>query len=182
MGQIGPRQAPVNDAAMSQRLPNAALRCHEAATAACRKTGDSMLLKRFFRPKRSCFAVALPAVLIVALGSAWGQGQPQAPRPRPRDTKSAETRAATPPKPTDDAAVDTAQAPESPPKPNDASRSPSDPLVALVEGHMIYLSDLARLVPSLPESVRSLPFETLYPALLDRSIDHQALVAVARRE
>ena len=96
MGQIGPRQAPVNDAAMSQRLPYAALRCHEAATAACRKTGVSMRLKRFLRRKRAGFAVALPAVLIVALGSAWAQSQSQAPRPRPRDTRPAETRAATP--------------------------------------------------------------------------------------
>ena len=141
-----------------------------------------MLLKRFLRRKRACFAVALPAVLIVALGSAWAQGQSQAPRAKPRDTKPAETRATTPAKPADDVAVFAAQSPESPPKPNDASRSPSDPIVAAVEGHMIYLSDLARLVPSLPESVRSLPFETLYPALLDRSIDHQALVTMARRD
>jgi peptidyl-prolyl cis-trans isomerase C len=141
-----------------------------------------MLLKRFLRRKRACFAVALPAVLIVALGSAWAQSQSQAPRPRPRDTKPTETRAAAPAKPADDAPIDAAQTSEAPPKPNDVSRSPSDPVVALVEGHMLYLSDLAQLVPSLPESVRSLPFETLYPALLDRSIDHQALVAVARRE
>ncbi len=141
-----------------------------------------MLLKRFLRRKRACFAVALPAVLIVALGSAWAQSQSQTPRPRPRDTKPAETRAATPAKPVEDAPVYAAQSPEVPPKPNETSRSPSDPVVAAVEGHMIYLSDLARLVPSLPESVRSLPFETLYPALLDRSIDHQALVTIARRE
>lgn len=142
-----------------------------------------MRLKRFLRRKRACFAVALPAVLIVALGSAWAQSQSQAPRAKPRDAKPAETRAVTPAKPVEDAPpVDVAQAPESPLKSNDASRSPSDPVVAAVEGHMIYLSDLARLVPSLPESVRSLPFETLYPALLDRSIDHQALVTVARRD
>ena len=105
MGQIGPRQAPVNDAAMSQRLPNAAFRCHEAAAAVCRTTGDSMRLKRFLRRKRACFAVALPAVLIVALGSAWAQSQSQAPRAKPRDAKPAETRAVTPAKPVEDARV-----------------------------------------------------------------------------
>jgi peptidyl-prolyl cis-trans isomerase C len=47
---------------------------------------------------------------------------------------------------------------------------------------MIYLSDVGRAVPQLPENLRGLPFQTLYPVVLDRLIDHQALVALARRK
>lgn len=61
-------------------------------------------------------------------------------------------------------------------------RPPSDPVVAIVEGHMIYLSDVGRAVPQLPENLRGLPFQTLYPVVLDRLIDHQALVQLALRQ
>ena len=67
-------------------------------------------------------------------------------------------------------------------KPGDILRSPSDPVVGIVEGHMIYLSDVGRAVPQLPENLRGLPFDTLFPVVLDRIIDHQALVAIARRQ
>jgi peptidyl-prolyl cis-trans isomerase C len=66
-------------------------------------------------------------------------------------------------------------------RPNDILRSPSDPVVGVVEGHLIYLSDVGRAVPQLPENLRGLPFDTLFPVVLDRIIDHQALVAIARR-
>jgi peptidyl-prolyl cis-trans isomerase C len=58
---------------------------------------------------------------------------------------------------------------------------PADPVVAIVEGHLIHLSQLGRAVDALPENLRGLPFETLYPVLLDRIIDHEALVMIARR-
>ena len=70
---------------------------------------------------------------------------------------------------------------ESAMQPGDIVKSPSDPVVGVVEGHMIYLSDVGRAVPLLPENLRGLPFDTLFPVVLDRIIDHQALVAVARR-
>ena len=47
---------------------------------------------------------------------------------------------------------------------------------------MIYLSDVGNAVPQLPENLRGLPFDTLFPVVLDRIIDHQALVAIARRQ
>ena len=47
---------------------------------------------------------------------------------------------------------------------------------------MIYLSDVGRAVPQLPDNLRGLPFDTLFPVVLDRIIDHQALVAAARRQ
>jgi peptidyl-prolyl cis-trans isomerase C len=57
-----------------------------------------------------------------------------------------------------------------------------DPVVGSVEGHLIYLSDLGEASKTLPENLRGLPFDTLYPVLLDRMIDHQALVIMARRK
>lgn len=61
-------------------------------------------------------------------------------------------------------------------------RGVADPVVGSVEGHPIYLSDLGRASQTLPENLRNLPFDTLYPVLLDRMIDHEALVIMARRK
>jgi peptidyl-prolyl cis-trans isomerase C len=61
-------------------------------------------------------------------------------------------------------------------------RRASDPLVASIEGHLIYLSDVGRAARTLPENLRNLPFDTIYPALLKRMIDHQTLVLLARRK
>jgi peptidyl-prolyl cis-trans isomerase C len=63
---------------------------------------------------------------------------------------------------------------------NAATGNP-DPVVGSVEGHLIYLSDLAQASQTLPPNLRGMPFETLYPVLLDRMIDHEALVIMARR-
>jgi peptidyl-prolyl cis-trans isomerase C len=65
--------------------------------------------------------------------------------------------------------------------PADQLSNPPDPVVASVEGHLIYLSDLGHASQTLPENLRGLPFDTLYPVLLDRMIDHEALVLMARR-
>ncbi|MSP00388.1 MAG: peptidylprolyl isomerase [Acetobacteraceae bacterium] len=56
-----------------------------------------------------------------------------------------------------------------------------DPVIGSVDGRLIYLSDLARLSRTLPESMRNLPFDTLMPPLLDRMIDHEVLAMTARR-
>jgi peptidyl-prolyl cis-trans isomerase C len=58
----------------------------------------------------------------------------------------------------------------------------ADPVVGSVEGHLIYLSDLGEASKTLPENLRGLPFDTLYPVLLDRMIDHEALVMMAKRK
>ncbi len=98
---------------------------------------------------------------IMASGPAWAQGQPGPARPKPHE----------PTKPSESAM-----------KPGDILKAPGNPVVGIVEGHMIYLSDVGRAVPELPENLRGLPFDTLFPVVLDKIIDHQALVAVARRE
>jgi peptidyl-prolyl cis-trans isomerase C len=65
---------------------------------------------------------------------------------------------------------------------NGDAPAPADPVVGSVEGHLIYLSDLGEASKSLPENLRALPFDTLYPVLLDRMVDHEALVIMARRK
>jgi peptidyl-prolyl cis-trans isomerase C len=62
------------------------------------------------------------------------------------------------------------------------SQGNADPIVASVEGHLIYLSDLGQASKSLPENLRGMPFDALYPVLLDRMVDHEALVMMAERQ
>lgn len=65
--------------------------------------------------------------------------------------------------------------------PGSAIQGTPDPIIGSVEGHLIYLSDLGEASKTLPESLRGLPFDTLYPVLLDRMIDHESLVIMAKR-
>jgi peptidyl-prolyl cis-trans isomerase C len=62
------------------------------------------------------------------------------------------------------------------------SQGVADPIVASVEGHLIYLSELGEASKSLPENLRGMPFDSLYPVLLDRMVDHEALVMMAKRK
>ena len=57
----------------------------------------------------------------------------------------------------------------------------ANPVVASVDGRPIFLSDLGRALQTLPENLRGMPFETLYPVLVDRLVDHQALVISAKQ-
>lgn len=57
-----------------------------------------------------------------------------------------------------------------------------DPVIGSVEGHLIYLSELGTASKTLPDNLRGLPYDTLYPVLLDRMVDHEALVIMARRK
>jgi peptidyl-prolyl cis-trans isomerase C len=81
-------------------------------------------------------------------------------------------------------ATTAAPAPQAAPAGNSAAapaQGSADPVVGSVEGHLIYLSDLAQASQTLPPNLRDMPFDTLYPVLLDRMIDHEALVLMARR-
>lgn len=62
-----------------------------------------------------------------------------------------------------------------------AAGSGSNPIVASVDGKPIRLSDVGKALQTLPENLRNLPFDTVYPVLLDRLVDHQALVLAAKR-
>ncbi len=57
----------------------------------------------------------------------------------------------------------------------------TNPVVASVDGYPVYLQDLGDAMRVLPEPLRDMPFETLYPVLVDRLVDHQALVIMAKR-
>ena len=61
------------------------------------------------------------------------------------------------------------------------SPAAADPVVAKVNGEPIHLSDVKDAVQSLPENVRSMPPQTLYPMLLEQLIDARALVTEARK-
>jgi peptidyl-prolyl cis-trans isomerase C len=67
------------------------------------------------------------------------------------------------------------------PAPAAAPAAPADPVVAKVNGQPIHLSDLKDSVQSLPENLRGVPPQTLFPMLLDQLIDGRALVAEARK-
>lgn len=67
------------------------------------------------------------------------------------------------------------------PQPQTPLGSTADPVIGSADGRLIHLSDLARVSRALPESLRGLPFDTVMPVLLDRMIDHEALVMAARR-
>ncbi len=59
--------------------------------------------------------------------------------------------------------------------------APADPVVAKVNGQPIHLSDLKEAAQGLPENLRGVPPQTLYPMLLDQLIDGHALAAEARK-
>ena len=118
------------------------------------------------RPDRFGLQVLVALACLTASGAAYAQA-----RPKPADAKPAESKPAEVTKPSESAM-----------RPGEMLKSPSNPVVGIVEGHMIYLSDVGRAVPELPENLRGLPFDTLFPVVLDKIIDHQALVAIARRD
>ena len=62
-----------------------------------------------------------------------------------------------------------------------APQPPSDPVVAKVDGQPIHLSDLQDAAEGLPQNLRGMPAQRLYPMLLDQLIDSRALVAEARK-
>lgn len=67
-----------------------------------------------------------------------------------------------------------------------AERAPADnadanPVVASVDGYPIHLQDLSAAMKTLPDPLQGMSFETLYPVLVDRLVDHQALVMMAKR-
>jgi peptidyl-prolyl cis-trans isomerase C len=54
--------------------------------------------------------------------------------------------------------------------------------VARVGGQDIHLSDLSSLAQNLPEQLRGMPPQTLYPMLLEQLIDRQAMALYARKQ
>ncbi len=103
----------------------------------------------------------LAAVLTPALGAVpvWAQ-QPTTPAP-------------------------TSPAPASPAPANPGPASPApvpNPVIARVGNREIHQSDLRAVAATLPEQLRSMPPQVLYPMLLDQLVDRTAIVIEARKE
>jgi peptidyl-prolyl cis-trans isomerase C len=96
------------------------------------------------------------SILLTSLGSAtaWAQTAPSATPP-----------AAAPPPP---AAA--------------ATPAPADPVIATVNGQPIHLGDLQAASQGLPDNLRNLPPQMLFPMLLDQLIDGRALVIEAEKQ
>ena len=58
---------------------------------------------------------------------------------------------------------------------------PVDPVVARVDGQDIRASDLADASQSLPEEMRGMPPNVIYPMLIDQLVDRKAIVLLARK-
>ncbi len=118
-------------------------------------------------------AAALPSAALHAqtnppeTPSAHGVATPGAAAPGATTSGTAAAEATSPP---DRPAV----APAAPPANN-------DPVVATVNKRPIHLSDVAAAASTLPPNLRALPEQVLYPMLLDRLIDQEALADEAQR-
>jgi peptidyl-prolyl cis-trans isomerase C len=115
-----------------------------------------------------CLRTLRPVVLFCAAVAIVGPAWAQQPAPAP----------ATPPKP--------AQAPAKPatPAPGTAAAPATpakDPVVAIVNGIQIRLSDLEVAQQGLPAQYRNMPLQAVFPALLDRIIDSKMVVQEARK-
>lgn len=65
--------------------------------------------------------------------------------------------------------------------PPSAATPVADPVVATVNGQPIHLSEVKGAVGSLPANLRSVPFEMLFPRLLDSMINERVLADAARQ-
>src|SRR5262249_13589625 len=99
----------------------------------------------------------------VGMGAAAGAQQPASPPP-----------AAKPQLPTQPA-----QQPAKSPQANNAASK--DPVVAIVNGQQIRLSELEIAQQALPPQYRNVPLQSVFPALLDRIIDTKLVVADGRK-
>ncbi|HZF74351.1 MAG TPA: peptidylprolyl isomerase [Acetobacteraceae bacterium] len=75
-----------------------------------------------------------------------------------------------------------AQAPAVPPAPAQQAAPAGDPVLARVDGREIRRSELEEAARALPEELRAMPPQMLYPLLLDQLITQQALVNAARAQ
>ena len=64
----------------------------------------------------------------------------------------------------------------------DAAKPDADRVVATVNGQDIRMSDLADVAQSLPEQLRGMPPQMLYPMLVDQLVDRRIIVLAARKQ
>lgn len=66
--------------------------------------------------------------------------------------------------------------------PGAAAAAQPNPVLARVAGQEIHMSDLSEAAQMLPDEVRSMPPQVLFPMLLDQLVDRKALVIAARKQ
>ena len=80
------------------------------------------------------------------------------------------------------ARAQTTPAPATPPAAAAAAPAPADPVVAIVNGDDIHLSDLSALTRNLPQQLQGMTPDQLYPILLDQLVDQKAMAIAARKQ
>ena len=83
------------------------------------------------------------------------------------------------------AGAQTTPAPTPAPPPATAAApaaAPADPVLARVGGAEIHASELAEAAQALPDELKGMPPQMLYPMLLDQMIDRRALILQGRKE
>ena len=71
--------------------------------------------------------------------------------------------------------------PAQPAPPADAKPATKDPVVAVVNGQQIHLSDVEIAQQSLPQQYRNMPLSAVFPALLDRMVDSKLVEQEGRK-
>jgi peptidyl-prolyl cis-trans isomerase C len=94
------------------------------------------------------------------------------------------TLAQTPPSPPASPPAGAAAPPSATPPAQPAAPAAPRPetVIAKVDGAELHMSDLQELAQSLPQELRSMPGNMLYPLLLDQLIDRTALAIAARKQ
>ncbi|WP_284947330.1 peptidylprolyl isomerase [Acidisoma cladoniae] len=70
--------------------------------------------------------------------------------------------------------------PPAPPAP--ATAAPTDPVVAIVNGDDVHLSDLSALTRNLPQQLQGMTPDQLYPILLEQLVDQKAMAIAANKQ
>jgi peptidyl-prolyl cis-trans isomerase C len=109
------------------------------------------------------------AVIVVATRLIAGDTMAQTPAP-PADTQSSPAQQVPPANPTSPRGYN----------PGELLKGLANPIVANVDGHPITLADVGDAIRDLPTNMRNLPFEDLYPGVLERLIQRQLLLEKAR--
>jgi peptidyl-prolyl cis-trans isomerase C len=103
-----------------------------------------------------------------AIGLPAGAQQPATPPPAAKPPAPAQPVQAAPPA-------------QQPARPAQANPAPKDPVVAIVNGQQIRLSELEIAQQALPPQYRNMPIQAVFPALLDRIVDSKLVVADGRK-
>lgn len=116
-----------------------------------------------------CLRPLRPFVLFCAAAAIAGSAAAQQPNP------------AQPTAPPGGQATQPAQKPPAAKPPAQAGQPLKDPIVAIVNGLPIRLSELEVAQQALPQQYRNMPLQAVFPALLDRIIDSKLVVQEGRK-